>query len=65
MREAELALLQAQGRTISEVHCHRERCRLLEECGRLTHADLEAGRAAARRLRFPEPHLAALDSIAR
>jgi hypothetical protein len=65
VRNRELSLLQAQGRTISEVYCHRERCRLLAVAGRLTAADLEAGRIAARRLRFPETYLAELDRLAR
>jgi hypothetical protein len=64
VRDRELSGLVAQGRTVSEVYCHRERCRLLAATGRLTPVDLDAGRAAARRLRFPEPHLAALDQIA-
>jgi hypothetical protein len=65
VQERELTMLRAQGRTISEVYCHRERCRLLLGLGRLTVPDLDAGRAAARRLRSPERHLAALDQFAR
>jgi hypothetical protein len=64
VRDRELVLLQAQGRTISEVFCHRERCRLLASVGRLSAAAVEAGRIAAQRLRFPERHLAELDRIA-
>jgi hypothetical protein len=64
LRERERALLQSQGRTISEVYCHRHRCRLLARLGRLTDDDVEAGRAAARRLRFPDSHLAELDRLA-
>jgi hypothetical protein len=64
VRDRELELLRAQGRTISEVYCHRERCRLLASLGRLTPDDLEAGRGSARRLRFPARHLAEFDGLA-
>jgi hypothetical protein len=64
VRDRELALVQAQGRTISEVYCHHERCRLLAGPGRLTAADLDSARAAARRLRFPDRHLSALEQFA-
>jgi hypothetical protein len=61
VRDRELGLLRRQGRTISEVYCQRERCRLLAARDRLTAADLDAARAAARQLRLPQPHLAELD----
>jgi hypothetical protein len=64
VRERELALLRSQGRTISEVYCHRERCRLLAGFGRLTADDLAAARSAAGRLRHPESHLAELARLA-
>jgi hypothetical protein len=64
VRDRELALVQQQGRTIAEVRCHRQRCRLLARLGRLTAGGVEQGRAAARRLRFPSEHLAELDRIA-
>jgi hypothetical protein len=63
VRDRELALLESQGRTISEVYCHRERCRLLAALGRLRAADLDVARAAARRLRFAEAHLAELERL--
>src|SRR5262249_32028625 len=50
VRQRELALVRGQGRMISEVYCQRERCRLLAASGRLTSADLEEARAAARQL---------------
>lgn len=61
VRNRELELVHRQGRTISEVYCHRQRCRLLADLGRLSAADLDAARAAALRLRFPAPHLAELN----
>jgi hypothetical protein len=64
VRERELVVVRIQGKTISEVYCQRERCRLLSELGRLTGAHLDDGRAAARRLRFPDRHLAELDRLA-
>jgi hypothetical protein len=64
VRDRELALLRSQGRTISEVYCQQERARLLAGLGRSADFDLEAARAAARRLRFPEPHLAELERLA-
>jgi hypothetical protein len=64
VRDRELESLRKQGRTIAEVYCHRERCRLLAGFGRLTSTDLDAARAAALRLRFPERHLAELDRLA-
>jgi hypothetical protein len=63
VRESELTHLRSQGRTISEVYCHRERCRLLAGLGRLTSSDLNAARAAARRLRRPECHLDEFDTM--
>ena len=64
VRDDELKLVRKQKRTISEVYCHRERCRLLAGLGRLTTTDLDDARAAARRLRWPERHLAELNRLA-
>jgi hypothetical protein len=61
VRDGELELLRVQKRTVSEVYCHRERCRLLDESGRLDQR--RSWRGPRRRLRRPEQHLAELDRL--
>lgn len=62
-RDRELAAVEAQGRTVAEVRCRLHRCRLLAQLGRLVVGELEDARTVARRLRFPDRHLAALDKL--
>jgi hypothetical protein len=64
VRDRELQTVAGTGQLAYECQAHLKRCRLLARMGRLTDADLQAARAAARTLRKPGKPLAQIERIA-
>jgi len=63
-RDRELGIIAGKGRLVYECEARTRRCSLLARLGRLRPEDVEAARAAARRLRIPDGYLAEIDRLA-